>query len=421
MRVPHLMPLLCCTLLVAGCDDAVAPAPPLRGTPPQLARTTPMGFVLTSVDAGSGSACGLDGGGRAYCWGNPYALGNNTLTSSPVPIPLPPPSGSTTPLAFTSVSVGSWHACGIAKGGQVYCWGSGSEMGLGSTPPTGYPQAIAPPAGSATPLTFISLSAGTFFTCGVAKGGQAYCWGGNDQGQLGIGTTDPVVNVPTPVAPPAGATTPLTFTSVSAATNMGFACGVARGGLAYCWGNNFKGQLGNGSTVSGSNVPVPVAPPAGFTAPLTFTSLSAGAHHICGLTTGAHIYCWGYDGFGALGDGSSELGDYSNIPVPVLSGATFISVSGGYDFTCGVTRSGQAYCWGANGFGQLGNGTLIDTNVPMPVSGGFTFTFLSAGNAHTCGVAGKLGTFCWGSNTAGALGNGLEPTPSYGPYPVSNP
>ncbi|AHI05439.1 regulator of chromosome condensation, RCC1 [Bdellovibrio bacteriovorus W] len=203
------------------------------------------GLTFTSISAGHYHTCGIAEGGEAYCWGYRWsgALGDGIDSGfSAVPVAV---SGGHT---FTSISVSQYHTCGIATGGQAYCWGGGQkgELGNGSTGNSSVPVAV---SGG---LTFTSISAGHYYhTCGIAEGGKAYCWGEREGGKLGDGIDSGFSEVP--VAVSGGHT----FTSISASSY--YTCGIAEGGKAYCWGENnfFSGGLGDGSSIS-SLVPIKV-------------------------------------------------------------------------------------------------------------------------------------------------------------------
>ena len=251
------------------------------------------GLTFASLSAGVlAHTCGVTTGGVAYCWGGNLAgeLGDGT-TNMPEFVPTPVAGG----LAFTAVSAGAYHTCGVTTNGGAYCWGSNAfgQFGDGTTTDRPVP---APVAGG---LTFASVSAGWWHTCGVTTSGAAYCWG--DNSFLGDGTNTGRL-VPTPVA---GS---LTFTTLSA--GPGETCGVTTSGAAYCWGYNAFGQLGDGTTIS-RLLPTPV------TGGLTFAVVSAGVEvetgHACGVTRGGAAYCWGANN-GGLGDGTTP--DRS-VPTPV--------------------------------------------------------------------------------------------------------
>ncbi len=304
-------------------------------------------------------------------------------------------TASTTPVTvsggrtFASVSAGVAATCGVTPAGAAYCWGHNGRGELGNGTTTGSTTPVAVSGG----LTFAAVgsSNSSNFTCGVTTAGVAYCWGDNTYGELGNGTTDPVNPTTTPGAVSGG----LTFASVSGGN--GFACGVTTGGAAYCWGANGDGALGNGTTTA-STTPVTVS------GALTFASVTAGYYGACGVTTSGAAYCWGANNVGQLGNGTTTG---STTPVAVSGGLTFKTVSGGDDsFTCGVTTGGAAYCWGNNDFGQLGNGTTTGSTTPVAVSGGLRFASVIAGYDSACGLTTAGGAYCWGANSDGELGNG---------------
>ncbi len=132
-------------------------------------------------------------------------------------------------------------------------------------------------------------------------------------------------------------------------------------GDAYCWGGNNYGRLGDG-TFTESDVPVAVV------GGLTFQSVTTGSEHSCGVTTAGDAYCWGDGRSGRRGDGA-DSGDDVPTPMAVAGGLTFQSVTAGQDHSCGVTTAGEAYCWGDNRYGVLGDGTDTDSNVPVRVGG----------------------------------------------------
>ncbi len=238
-------------------------------------------------------------------------------------------------------------------------------------------------------LSHASLSVGTNTACGITTATDAYCWGENFSGQLGDGT-DAVRLAPVLV------TGGLSFVWVSA--GEGRSCGITTAGDAYCWGS---GPLGDGAT-AGSLTPLRVS------ATVEFASVSTGGVHTCGLTTARDAYCWGGGGFrngGQLGDGTTSD---RLTPVPVSGGLSFASLSAGGRYTCGVTSTGDAYCWGRNGSGQLGDGTTVGRLTPTLVSGSLSFASVSPSLGfprHTCGVTTTGDAYCWGDNSLGQLGD----------------
>ena len=200
------------------------------------------------------------------------------------------------------------------------------------------------------------------------------------------------------------------FGSVSAGANS-HSCGVITSGAALCWGNNGSGQLGDGTTIE-KLVPVAVL------GSHAFASISAGFSFTCGVTTSGAAHCWGHNVSGQLGDGTTSP---SLVPVEVSGSHTFFTVSAGDEnHTCGATVTGTAFCWGLNRNGELGDGTTTGSHVPVAVSGNHVFESVSAGPAYTCGVTATGGTYCWGSNDFGQLGDGTT-TERHAPVAVVLP
>jgi alpha-tubulin suppressor-like RCC1 family protein len=303
-------------------------------------------------------------------------------------VPVPVGGG----LTFVTVAGGAAHTCALAVDGAAFCWGNNAygQLGDGSTTNRNVPVAV---AGG---LRFASIDAGASQTCALTSGGTVYCWGRNDRGQLGNGTTSRST-VPVAVA---GS---LTFQLIAAGGFMvGHTCALTNQ-QAYCWGDNERGQLGNGTKdINPHPLPAPVS------GGLLFERLTAGlGRHSCGLTAAGAAHCWGENTYGALGNRARRD---SAIPVKVAGKHTFEQlVAGGFiGHTCAATAAGAAYCWGENEKGQIGDGTTADRSVPKAVAGGLTFLTIDAGFRHTCGRASTGTVYCWGSSGAGQLGNGTN-------------
>jgi alpha-tubulin suppressor-like RCC1 family protein len=259
-------------------------------------------------------------------------------------------------------------------------------------------------------VRFAAISAGDVHACGISLAGGAYCWGYDLYGQLGDASPQRPVSSTTPIPVVDANQEALPLTQVSA--GQYHSCGLTAAGQAYCWGANGFGQLGNGSTSA------PVVPPAlpAITAPsvvaggLAFTSIAAGGVHTCGLVPGGAAYCWGDNFSGQLGTGT--LGGSSTTPTAVTGGLAFARIATGTDHTCGITVAGAAYCWGNNDSNRAGPINPANVAAPTAVSGGHTFAGITAGLRHSCGVvlapAADVGTWCWGGNLYGALGNQLQ-------------
>jgi alpha-tubulin suppressor-like RCC1 family protein len=257
------------------------------------------------------------------CWGDNYygQLGNGTTTDSLTPRDV---TGLTT--GVRAVEAGDYHTCAVTTAGGVKCWGLNlhGQLGNGTT------------TGSLTPVDVTGLTTGvsavvaTFYsTCAVTIAGGVKCWGLNNYGQLGNGTTT-------------SSSTPVDVTGlngVSAVSADGWhACAVASGGGVKCWGYNNYGQLGNGTTTN-SLTPVAVTGLASGV-----SAVAAGRGHTCALTSGGGVKCWGDNFSGQLGNGTTTS---SSTPVDVTGLTTGVSaVSAGYEYTCAVASGGGVKCWG---------------------------------------------------------------------------
>jgi alpha-tubulin suppressor-like RCC1 family protein len=353
--------------------------------------STTFGMRFDDVSAGFNHTCGLSDS-VAYCWGDNSSgqLGNGTTTNSATPLPV---AGG---LRFSTISAGGYQTCGLTPAGVAYCWGDNSAGQLGNGTTTN----------SATPLP---VAGGLVFT-GLTVGGKhvcaepgAYCWGDNSSGQLGNGTMSSS-SVPVLVPPKIGGLLYNAIESVSAGSSH--TCGIARGNdgfivfsVAVCWGENSSGQLGNGTTTN-SAVPVALSVNPGF------SLFSAGTFFTCGYNpdTEGVTSCWGNNGVGQLGNGTTTN---STAPVIVAGSLNFTSIRSGGKHACGIVNGAtalNAYCWGDNSSGQLGNGTMTNGSTPVAVSGSLGFDKVSAGGLHTCGVT-EGALYCWGDNTFGQLGN----------------
>lgn len=294
-------------------------------------------------------------------------------------------------IRYRSVSAGTMHACDIASGGIVWCWGlNGVEGRIGSAQ-MGDGVMSNVPVKLSSGLRFAQISTYGRHTCGITLGGAAYCWGSNSWGTLGNGSN--ASQSPTPVAVSGN----LTFRSVSAGADH--TCGITTDNRAYCWGNNDWRQLGTGTAFSGTPVLVSNT--------LSFAKITAGTAFTCGITTGAETYCWGANSIGQVGDGGKI--SYGNVfvsaPQKVVGGQTFQSVTLGNQFACALTQIGQGYCWGSNN-SKLGNGNGgTDSSTPAQLGGGVLFQMISSGYGHSCGVTTTSLVYCWGANGSGQLGS----------------
>jgi len=305
-----------------------------------------------------------------------------TTTTVPVPAEL---------TGATQISAGTYHSCALVAGGQIKCWGGNYSGGLGNG--TNNNSNVPVDVSGITGAT--QITAGNNYTCALVAGGEIKCWGENYYGQLGNGTSGFGTNssVPVDVSGITGAT------QITAGGDH--TCALVAGGEIKCWGENYSGQLGNG-TFTSSNVPVDVSGITGA------TQITAGKYHTCALVAGGQAKCWGGNYSGGLGNGTSGYGTNSNVPVDVsgITGAT--QITAGSSHTCALVAGGQIKCWGYNYNGQLGDGTFTNSSVPVDVSGITGATQITAGFGHSCALVAGGEIKCWGYNEYGGLGNGTS-------------
>ncbi len=365
----------------------VAPAmTPSSGNEPAAARGTGSARMLA---AGGQHSCLLDANGSAYCWGSNSGGqlgGRGARTGDPVAV-----GGG---LRFTAISAGGAFSCGVTGDRQVWCWGQNDrgQLGDGSRIDRRAPVRVAVPG------TLRALSTGLAHACALDSAGAAWCWGANDRGQAGVGSAERDALTPSRVGgdamfraiaggwqhtcaldtrerpwcwgrnddgrlgdgttadqpePVLVADAPRLTSLVAGGTHS---CALTASGQGYCWGRNVYGQLGDG-TLATTRTPVRVR------AVSNFASLTAGSTHTCGLTTAGEAHCWGRNAYGQLGDASTT--DRAT-PTLVQGGFRFRQLHASGAHTCGATREGLSLCWGYNVQGQLGDGSR--SNSPRPVA-----------------------------------------------------
>ncbi len=366
-------------------------------------RTTPvavtgLGAGVAAIAAGSNHSCALTTAGAVHCWGSNGngQLGDGSTTSQSTPVAV---SGLDSGVA--AIAAGNSHTCALTTAGAVLCWGfNGSgQLGDGSTT-----QRTTPVAVSGLGSGVAAIAAGRHHSCALTTAGAVQCWGNNNSGQLGDGST-------------MGRSTPVAVSGLDsgvAAITAGsqHSCARTTAGAVRCWGSNFNGQLGNGTTTD-STTPVAVS---GLDSGVA--AIAAGHNvHTCALTTAGAVRCWGWNVYGQLGDGST-MGRSTPVAVSSL-GSGVATIVAGTSHSCARTTAGAAHCWGDNFFGQLGDGSTTHRTTPVAVSGlGAGVAAIAAGDTHSCALTTAGAVHCWGNNSYGQLGDGST-TPRTTPVAVS--
>ena len=307
-----------------------------------------------------------------------------------------------------SVSSGEDHTLAVNSNGKLYSWGGNNngQLGNGTTTQSGVPIEV-DMSGVLADKEIKAIEAGRLFSLALDSDGKIYGWGYNYYGQLGNGT-NAVSTAPTKTLD-TGALAGRKIVQISAGYYHTLA--LDSEGQVYAWGNNNQGQLGNGTNTR-SNAPVKISAgniPAGR----KIVQVSAGREHSFALDDAGQVYSWGTNNRGQLGDGTNNN---SNIPVKVSSPQNMTDVkvskiSSGADHCLAIDSNGQIYAWGKNQYGQLGNASTNDSNIPVIIndSGDFVnknITYLAAGHNHSFAVGLDGDVFSWGNNFFGQLGNG---------------
>jgi len=351
--------------------------------------------TFVSLQVGDTHVCGVTTNGELYCWGS-NQNGKSGVTDSSVNVTAIHRIGTAN--NWAEVSTGDSQSCARTTATRTVpsatqCWGMRTALGNGQVSYFNTPTKL-PEA------NWLSISSGSSSRCGIQGAslpGKLVCFGGNWNGEVGNGTTDLQLS-PFEVVNAQG------WNEV--AVGRAHTCAVTGAGALYCWGLNEDGQLGVGDALSYTT-------PQRVGVANDWSHIAAGDGFTCGVRSGTSVYCWGSNSSGQIGNGDAT-GAAVNTPYQVFSaadGLTWKKVSIGSAYVCALSTAGSLFCWGENGGlgfggGALGDGTSDDRNEPVPSVPGLRFTDVSAGFTSTCAIAVGGGTWCWGVNMYGALGNG---------------
>jgi alpha-tubulin suppressor-like RCC1 family protein len=369
--------------------------------PPGGTQPPPSIDYLVTISAGQNHTCVQRKSGKTWCWGlddygesgpaSVACIGGTQCVKKPSLV------------ATGQVSVGHDHTCILDASSHALCWGANhhGQLGTGTTSvsPT-LPAAAVPVALNGTPMTFSQLSAGYLATCGVTTGtGQVYCWGAFTQANhAGSATPLPVTNPPGQII----------------LDRIGF---VTTGGAYSCIQWQLTNGLGV-DTECWSRVTDALAPQYAtvtFGSTSVFKRLASGFGATCTDMSNGTVQCFGANESGQLGNGTTSISP-TTTPVTVGGGMALRLVTTGVDHTCALDGQGYAYCWGRGTSNQLGQmtATVPAASSPNPVAvaafdqngAPVRFTALAAGDLHTCGISTTDHVYCWGNNGWGQLGTG---------------
>ncbi|HKV71809.1 MAG TPA: hypothetical protein VJN62_11205 [Gemmatimonadales bacterium] len=311
-------------------------------------------------------------------------------------------------LAVGSVALGQYQTCGLSRDGAAYCWGDNSngQVGIGSGGGN-----IATPQPVVGGLHFTQITGGSLVTCGLVLDGTAYCWGFNGQGALGLGF------VGGDYASPQRLPTAVRFKQLSG--NHDATCGLDLNGATWCWGEGLgiavvgNVPLGTPDSLQGNLTFTMLSGFCGLTASgdawcwdgsihphlvpggHAFTTISIGDQG-CGLDATGAAWCWDF-----IHDNPYDT------PVLAAPGFSFVAIQTGSGHACGLTANGAVYCWGMNSSGDLGNGTFNDNPTPAPVVTTVPFAALAGSLFDTdCATTSGGAVYCWGDNGKGEVGDG---------------
>jgi alpha-tubulin suppressor-like RCC1 family protein len=351
--------------------------------------------VSTSIGA---HTCAVKSDGSIFCWGNnsygqlgngsfEFGFGNN-ISSPSSDIYVDAFYNRLTDIYY--VSAGNSHTCAVDNSNQIWCWGNNHYGQLGIGKDYNYYETYYKFPRQVTSVGKVKgVSGGDSSTCVIKEDNSLWCWGGNDSGQLGDGT---FINRAFPHMK-------ITDNVLQISANQYHTCAIISDNSLWCWGSNGSGQLGDGTNTN-SNTPVLIT--SGV------SSVALGGYHTCAVKQDGSLWCWGYNYYGQLGDGTSGWGTDKNTPFQIMSSGVSSVALGGYH-TCAVKQDGSLWCWGYNYYGQLGDGTSgwgTDKNTPVQImSSGVSSVAL--GGDHTCAVKTDGSLWCWGRNYYGQLGDGM--------------
>lgn len=362
-----------------GADGAPANPPTQVGTATDWSDLAIGGLVT----------CGIRTGGTLWCWDN----GSNT------------PTRIGADARWSMVASGWGGTCAIDVSGSLWCWGAVGVGELGDSAATDQPT----PTRVGTPGGWITVSVGGRHTCGVRADGSLFCWGARDSGQVGNGNEPPPCGL-YPTACINIASTPVRVGDgnhwASVAAGHDHTCALQTDGTVWCWGSNLEGQAGSGKhecyflpwpigmiCPGGSG---PQLEPGQVGSARDWTRVMAGSYFSCGLRATGALWCWGDNTYGQFGEPAEEQGRLQLTPVPAAAGSAWAEVATGETHICAIRTDRALWCWGGNGYGQLGAGSTGQPSPPVQVGAGVRWKKVATNYQRSCAIRVNGTLWCWG-------------------------
>lgn len=426
----------------AAASSAVASSATASSAAASSIAAGPLAVITNqAVTTGDKHTCAIKADRTLMCWGS-NATGLLGLNSSDI-------SNRTNPTAvalsnLSAVAVGITHSCALTSAGAVYCWGWNyqSPIGNGVTESSAGSSTtyLAPVLANITSAT--AITAGKYYNCALKSDGSVWCWGFNSGSQLGSSGTP--LSTPTQIG--GGLSGVKAISGWSAHT-----CAITSSNGVICWGTDTAGELGDGNNTGYSTTtPKTVVTASGVSPPqlTNVVSIAAGHQFSCAVKSDGTVWCWGSNGYGTLGASILASG-YSTFARQISSISNAVQVAAGERHACALISDGSVKCWGANPFGQIGNGTVSGDDYPGGVCGSTNSTpgscsaptsysnmnlnspplvttpatvnlggrfaiAIRTGTQNSCALLSDNTVMCWGSNQYGQIGDGTTGgTPDY--------